>query len=277
MATNFIVDANETNFEYEVISYSLNTPVVVDFWAPWCQPCKVIGPLLESLATEAQGNFRLARVNVDENPTLALRFGVRSIPTVKAFSAGQVVTEFVGLQPETRIREFVSKLAPPSEAALALEKANSLLIEQDWGRAEQIFRKLEETDAANPVIQLGLAKTLLGQGKAPEAAFILRNFPASKEYVSAEKLVPLAETIVKMTHAELPEETDLDAAFHTAIRLASRAKFEAAMDGLLDLLRQDKRYRSGKARQIMLSILELYGSEDPTGRQYRAELASVLF
>ena len=119
MASDNIVDVTEANFQYEVISYSENTPVVVDFWAEWCRPCKTLGPLLERLAHEAQGSFRLARVDVDANPNLALHYGVRSIPTVKAFSQGEVVGEFSGLQPEGRIREFLSRITPPSPLALS--------------------------------------------------------------------------------------------------------------------------------------------------------------
>jgi thioredoxin len=115
--SNFIVDVSEADFEYEVLSYSQNIPVVVEFWATWCQPCKQLGPMLERLTEEAQGSFRLARVDVDANPNLALRYGVRSVPTVKAISQGQVVGEFAGLQPETRVRDFLARLAPPSEAA----------------------------------------------------------------------------------------------------------------------------------------------------------------
>jgi putative thioredoxin len=277
MASDFIVNVSESDFEYEVVAFSQNTPVVVDFWAPWCQPCKQISPVLESLARAGGGNFRLAKVNVDENPNLALRFGVRSIPTVKAFSQGQVVAEFVGLQPEARIREFISRLGPPSEASLALEKAGSLLAEQNWKGAERLLRELEEHDAGNPAIQLGLVKALLGQGQAGEAQFMLRNFAPSKEYSSAEKLAPLADLLGKFIRNELPEESDLDIAFRNSVRLASRGNLEASMDGLLDILRQEKRYRGGLARRLLLSILELYVPEDPTARQYRTEMASVLF
>jgi len=277
MASDFIVDVSEADFEYEVVAYSQNTPVLVDFWAEWCQPCKVLTPILEELAREAKGAFRLARADADKNPNLAMRYGVRSIPTIKAFRQGQVVGEFVGLQPQERIREFIERLMPPSEVALALEKANSLLAVQDWSGAEQAFRKLAEEEPDNAAVQLGLVKSILAQGKGGEATFILRNFQPSKEYAAAQKLLPLADALVKFDHNQLPEETDLDATFRVSLRLAHRANLEAAMDGLLDILRQDKRYRNNLARQVMLSLLELYGPEDATGRQYRNELASVLF
>jgi putative thioredoxin len=275
--SNFIVDVTEADFEYEVLSYSQNTPVVVDFWATWCQPCKRLGPMLERLAEEAHGNFRLARVDVDANPNLALRYGVRSIPTVKAFSQGQVVGEFAGLQPEMRVREFVEKLGPPSEASLAQEKADSLLADHQWAEAETIYRALEEKNQNQPNVLLGLVKALLAQGKVGEALFILNYFPASREFNAAQILRPLADAMIKAERNELPDETDLDVMFRNSIRLAARGNHLAALDGLLDILRQDKRYRSDKARQVFLGIVELLGSDDPDARQYRSELASVLF
>jgi putative thioredoxin len=275
--SDFIVDVSESNFEYEVLSYSQNLPVVVDFWAEWCQPCKRLGPLLEQLTEEAQGNFRLARVDVDANPNLALRYGVRSIPTVKAISQGQVVSEFAGLQPEARVREFLSKLAPPSEASLQLEKANSLLTDHQWAEAEKLYRTLEEQNQNQPMVLLGLIKALLAQAKTSEAIFILNAFPASKEYNAAQILRPLAEAMAKHEKNELPAETDLDAMFSNSIRLARRKNHLAALDGLLDILRQDKRYQGDKVRQVFLGILELLGAEDGDVRQYRSELAMILF
>jgi putative thioredoxin len=277
MSSDFIVDVSETDFEYEVLSYSQNIPVVVEFWATWCQPCKRLGPMLEGLAEEAQGAFRLARVDVDANPNLALRYGVRSIPTVKAFVQGQVVGEFAGLQPEPRVREFLSRLGPPSQGNLALEKANSLLAESAWSEAEALYRELDEQAQNQPRVLLGLVKALLAQGKAAEALFTLNNFPASKEYNSAELLRPLAEAMVKFEKNELPDENELDAMFRNSVRLAKRGNIPAALDGLLDLLRQQKRYRGDRARQVFLGILALYEPEDPFVKQYRAELSSVLF
>ncbi|NLG95747.1 MAG: tetratricopeptide repeat protein [Chloroflexi bacterium] len=277
MPSDFIVDVTEHNFEYEVLSYSENTPVVVEFWATWCQPCKYLGPILERLAAEAGGEFRLARVDVDASPNLALRFGVRSVPTVKAISQGQVVGEFAGAQPEARVREFLARLAPPSESALAKEKADSLLLEHRWEEAEQVYRELDEQAQSQPGVLLGLAKSLLAQGKCGEALFILNYFPASREFQSAEVLRPLAESMMKYEKGQLPDETDLDAMFRRSIHLAMIGNHPAALDGLLEIIRQDKRYRNDIARQVFLAILDILGPADPDSRQYRAELTSLLF
>jgi putative thioredoxin len=275
--SDFIIDVSEADFEYEVLAFSQNTPVVVDFWATWCKPCKVLGPMLEAMVREANGALRLARVDVDQNPNLALRYNVRSIPTVKAFSGGQAVGEFVGMLPEERLREFLDKITPPSLQQLQLEKASGMLALHQWSQAEKIYRDLLDGAADIPSSLLGLSKALLMQSKHGEALQILRDFPASRLYNSAELLRPFAEDAAAFNHAGLADDTELDAAYRTAIRLASRGNLPAALDGLLDILRQDKNYRRGRARLVVLSMLELLGEDDPQTRPYRSELASVLF
>ncbi|HEY3344971.1 MAG TPA: tetratricopeptide repeat protein [Anaerolineaceae bacterium] len=276
MTSDSIVDVNESDFEYEVIAYSQNTPVVVDFWAPWCIPCKTLGPQLEHLAEEAKGGFRLARVNVDDNPNLAIRFGVRSIPAVKAFQSGQVVSEFTGAQPEARVREFIRSLAP-SAADLLLEKAASLALLHQWAQSEQTYRQVLEESAAQPAALLGLAKVTLAQGRADESLKILERFPASKEFGTAQVVLPLAEAFVAMRHSTADDDDETTAAFSNALRLASRGNIPSALDGLLDILRKEKTFRGGQARKVYLGLLELLGENDPQTRQYRADLSMVLF
>jgi putative thioredoxin len=277
MVSNFIIDVNEQNFEYEVLKYSNNTPVVVDFWASWCRPCLAQGPLLERLATEGQGTFRLAKVDTDANPTLAITYGVRSLPTLKAFVQGEVVAEMVGAQPEGRLRELLASLMPPSPAALSLEKADGLLSLHEWSGAERTYREVLTQTPGQPAPLLGLAKSLLAQNKAKEALGILFNFPASKLYIKAEELQPLAQALYDLQNGRLSDESELDNLFMNAVRLASRGNNPAALDGLLEILRQNKRYGDGKARQVFVGILNIMGEEDPDTRLYRTELASVLF
>jgi len=277
MASEFVVDVFEGNFEFEVLAYSQNRPVVVDFWAEWCRPCKTLTPMLERLAGETEGSFRLAKLDVEANPNLALQYGVHSIPTVKAFSQGQVVGELVGLQPEKRLREFLGKLMPPSPASLALEKGQNLVAGYQWKEAESIFRQVLETEPEQTAALLGLATALLGQGKGNEALPILSTFPASKEYARAELLCAYAEALDSLEKGSLPAETDLDAAFANCVRLAKRGNIPAALDGLLDVLRQDKRYRSGAAKQLVLGLLELLGADDAQSRAYRSELSMILY
>ena len=205
-----------------------------------------------------------------------MRYGVRSIPTVKAFNQGQVVGEFVGLQPEPRIKEFLERLLPPSQLALSLEKGTSLLAAQDWSGAEEVYRGLENQETGKPAVQLGLVKASWHRARAARR-FPAAQLPRQPRVFLRREMRPLAEMIVRSTKNELPAENDLDAMFHNSIRLAGRGNLEAAMDGLLEILRQDKRYRSDRAKQVILGILEIYDPADAAARQYRNELAAVLF
>jgi putative thioredoxin len=277
MTSQFVIDVNEMNFEYEVIAFSKNKPVLVDFWAEWCHPCKTLSPILEEIVNEANGSLRLAKVNIDQNPNLAMQFNVRSIPTVKAFIEGQVATEFVGAQPEARLRELINNLTPPSPVDLDLSKAQNLLLSQNWQKAELILRKVLDEKIDSPAALLGLAKALLAQDQPEEAMKVLESIPSAREVNQAELLKPFAKILIDFHQENLPNENDLDAIFYNSIRLSSQAKYPIALDGLLDILRQDKQYRVKTAQQVVLGILEIMGKEDSDTRAYRAELASVLF
>lgn len=281
MASDFIVEVNEADFEYQVLAYSEEVPVIVDFWAEWCVPCKVLGPVLERLALEADGTFRLAKVNVDENPNLARRYNVRGIPAVKAFKDGRMVSEFSGALPELQVRDFIRRIAP-SQNELQIAKGNSLLQSEQPQAAEDVFQAVLDQEPDNSAALLGLAKAVLLQGRGVEAKYLLQGFPTSKEYASAELLRPLADALVWYENAVEepaadPEREALDMAYRNALRLITRGNLEAALDGLLDVLRQDKRYRDGEARLVFLGLLEVMGADNPLSRQYRSELAAVLF
>ncbi len=276
MASEFIKSVSESDFEYEVIAYSNQAPVVVDFWAEWCRPCKALTPVLEKYATEAHGAFRLAKVNVDENPNLALRFSVRSIPNVKAFRDGQVVSEFLGLQPEPRIKDFIRNLAP-SQLDLLLEKGQSLLEGMDWKEASNTFQQYLAKSPNNPAGKLGLLKASLMQGKYSEARQILEEFPASAEYARLEILRPIFSALWGEKLSQATNDDPLEAAYHNVLRLISRGNLPGAMDGIIDILRQDKHYKNDEARKVLLSLFEILGDNHPLTQQYRRELAMVLF
>jgi len=277
MLSKYIVDVNEVNFESEVILRSHEIPVVVDFWAPWCGPCRTLGPILERLAIEAGGAFQLAKLNVDDNPNLAIRHGVQGIPAVKAFLNGQIQSEFVGAQPEPVVRRFIEHLAP-SEAEKAVEEAQSLLATRHWLEAEKSFRLVMDEDETNAAAALGLVKALLMQGNGVDSMQILENFPAGTEWATAEQLAPLAKILADLEEEKpYPEDDPLAARLYQAARLIARGNLPAAMDGLLDILREDKDYRDSLPKQVMLAVFVLLGDNDPLTRQYRDELASVLF
>lgn len=277
MAFDNSIEVNELNFEYEVITFSKNVPVLVDFWAEWCQPCKMLSPILEKLIVDVQGTLRLAKVNIDQNPNLAVQYNVRSIPTVKAFINGQVVSEFVGMQPEARIRDFIGKLTLPSPVDLDIEKSQSLLLSHKWEEAEKTLRSILSQKPESTSILLGLAKAMLAQNKPEEALSFLKNIPDSREMRIADLLKPYATALLQIEKGEFFEETSLDAIFRNSLILAGKNKFPLALDGLLEIINQDKNYRNKIARDVILGILELMGSEDPQTRAYRAELASALF
>ncbi len=276
MTSPYILDVSEADFEYEVIAHSQEVPVVVDFWAEWCAPCRMLGPLLERLAEQGNGSFRLAKVDVDANPNLALRYNVRGIPAVKAFRDNQIVAEFTGAQPEPIVRQFLSKIAPtPSDLRVA--KGNSLLLMQDWEAAEESFRAVLDETPKHPTALLGLAKAQLAQGYGEAALEILERFPPSREYAAAEKLLPLARALIWLHERDPNTDDPLEAAYATALRLISLGNIPAAMDGLLEILRKDKRFREDEARKVMLALFEILGEDSELTREYRAELASVLF
>lgn len=276
MPQSNIVHVTEADFEYEVIQYSQQTPVVVDFWADWCIPCKTLGPILTKLTEQSRGGFRLAKVDVDENPKLANRFNVRGIPAVKGFRNGQIVAEFSGAVPESQVRKFLDELIPgPSD--LQLEKGSSLLKTEEWSRAETAFRQVLEERPQHPGAMLGLTKCLLAQGHGSQALNILNEFPASHEFSHAQQLRPLA---VALADDEDPTEDNdnlLDATYQRALHLISLGNIPAAMDGLISILKEDKHYRDDEARLVMVSLFELLGNENEITRQYRAEMASVLY
>lgn len=273
-----IVNVDEASFQVEVVERSHEVPVVVDFWAPWCGPCRVLGPLLERLTIEAGGAFRLAKLNVDESPNLSIRYGVRGIPAVKAFVGGDVRAEFVGAQPEAAVRRFIERLVPnPAEQAVA--EARSLLATRHWREAEVSFRTVRQEDETNAPAALGLIQALLMQGKGAEALEVLDGFPPSTEWAAAEELRPLASFLAEAESADVGEDETLplQASLHQAGRLIARGNFPGAMDGLIDILRQDKNYQNGLPRKVLVGIFALLGEDDPLTREYRDELASVLF
>jgi putative thioredoxin len=275
MMSEHILDVNELDFHYQVLEYSFQNPVVIDFWANWCQPCKILTPILEKLAVEGNGAFRLAKINVDQNTNLAIRMGVHSIPHVKGIKNGQVVNEFVGLLPEAKIREFIQSLLPqPSE--LWIEKGHHFYQEGDWEEAANAYQQALQIDHQNPVARIGLAKSLFRLQNFVEAQSWLEDFPPSKEYSAAERLRFLIQEILKAQDSPLPDD-ELAAAYQHSLRLIHKGNYFAALDGLLDILRKNKSFHHGKLKEIIVEILDLLGDSEPETRAYRQELALILW
>ncbi|NMB59037.1 MAG: tetratricopeptide repeat protein [Chloroflexi bacterium] len=273
VSSEFILHVDERSFEFEVIYYSKNIPVLAVFWADWSQSSKQLIPLLENAVTEADGGLRLAKVDADSNQLLAMQYQVRSLPTVLAFHNGKNIGEFSGLISQDQLDEFIEALLPPSQIELDLEKGISLLNLHKWSEAEDIFKVLMQSEDCPPAALLGLAKSLIPQGKISEALMILKKFPASKEYRQAESLLPL---VVDMNSTIQPE-SDLDLMYFNSLKLVARGNLLAALDGLLEILNINKNFRKGNAKFAFLGILEILGDQDLDAKNYREELSTILF
>jgi len=276
MVPDFIVHVDESDFEYEVLQYSTQVPVMVDFWATWCVPCRVLGPKLEALAREGEGRFRLAKLNVDENEKLARRYKIRNIPAVKAFVDGHVVGEFSGVPSDEGLKTFVHRLAPTPED-LMYAKGNSLMELGEYEEAEDAYRQFLSGMTDHPGALLGLIRALLLHGEGHEPAILLETFPASAEYSTAQLLKPVARAFSDDRDDLVEDELPLEAAFRNGVRLAKRGNVLAAMDGFLDILRRDRGYRGGEVKEVFVGLLTLLGDSHPEVPQYRKDLSSALF
>ncbi len=280
------VDVNEKDFEQDVLERSYTVPVVLDFWAPWCGPCRAIGPVLEKLADEQAGKFVLAKVNVDENPALAQSFQISSIPAVKAVKEGAIANEFLGALPEPAIREFVEGLIPSEADSLAQQGQDLQEQGKDQG-AESLYRAALSKDEQQPKALLGLAHLLAGKEEHADALALLDRIPLNaREYDEAQQLT--AQIRMKQTGANAGEEAayrdkievdpnDLDARFELAQILAASTRYEEALAEYLEIVKKDRAFRDEGARKAMLEIFEVVGARSELADRFRSELAKVLF
>lgn len=246
-----VIEVGEQDFEARVLEASHETPVVVDFWAGWCQPCLVLGPVLERVAEEHDGQFVLAKVDVDANPALAARYGVQGIPAVKAFRDGQVIDEFVGAYPEEGVRLFLAGILP-SEAEGVVAEATAAELAGEREAAEKAYRRALEVDPDHEDATIGLARVLIEQGQDEEAEPLLRRVPSH------------------------PEARRLSA--EAALRAAGVAAGEHR-EALERALSQVVSGGDGKdaAREIMVAIFAALGEDHPLTWEFRPRLASALF
>ncbi len=271
-----IVTVDEANFDYQVLEYSKRVPVLVDFWAQWSQTCQRTSPLLEALAEQNSGRFRLAKVDVDQNVQLAQRYQVHTVPTLKTFENGLITRQIVGIITNIQVIDFIQEIVPGPENLL-IEKAASLFQTEEYQEVEEISREILENDPTQPRANLLLAKSLIWQGEYREAKRILAQFPSSPEFQGAEKLRPLVEALGTITEGQSPGEELLDAVYLRAVKLISLGNIPAALDGLLDILRKDKQYRGNLPRDLILGVFELLGEDHPLTQEYRPRLANILF
>ena len=271
-----IIDVNEETYEFEVVNYSSQKPVVVDLWAPWCIPCRVQSQILVQLAQEGDGEFRLARINVDEQTRLAERLKVTNVPAIKAFVDGRVVAEYVGVLSEKNLRLFVDRIMPRA-GSLLLVKGNSLMLLGEFEEAEAALEQYVIESHGDPVGLLAYARVMLYQGKGRSAMEILQHFPVSQESTLSTVLLPVAKAYTDPELEKIVLDNPLESAFRNAIRLAKRGKILIALDGLLGILKKDKNYRNGQAKAVYLGLLEVLSDAHPNVRQYRSDLSTALF
>ena len=282
----WIVEVREADFEREVLERSRETPVVVDFWAPWCEPCRTLGPLLERLADEYAGAFVLAKVDIDAAPALAQSFGVRSIPAVLGMRDGAIVGSFLGAKPEPEVRAFLARVLP-GEADRLARAAEALVAEDDLAGAEAKLREALEHDSRAPRALLALARLLGVRGARDEAlALVERVVPTGRWGAEADRL-----SAELRTRTEAGAGMDLDALrarvekdpasladrLELGHALGAAGRHEEALTELLEVVKRDKRFDDEAARKAMLDLFTVIGPDHELTARFRAELSRALF
>ena len=279
------IDVTDATFEAEVIAKSAEVPVVVDLWAPWCGPCRTLGPLLERLAAEADGAFLLAKVNTDTSPELAQAFQVDGIPAVFAIRDGKLVDQFTGVMPEDELRRFLGRLGPSAEEQSA---ANALELEgKDPSAALFTYRQMFAANPDDPAARVGLARVLLATGGSEaEASELLGPVMSGEQATEADRL----RTVIKLRE---PAHADADlAAARAAVKadpesaearyrlgrvLAARGEYEPALEELIAAAERDKKLAASAVRELMVDVFNVIGPQSPEANAYRGRLRDVLY
>lgn len=280
-AAGGVLDVTDATFMSEVLERSKALPVVVDFWAPWCGPCRVLGPIIERVAAEHAGQLVLAKLNTDENPVVATQLQIQGIPAVKAFKRGTVVAEFTGAIPEPQVRAFFAKLVP-SEAERAASRAAELVRNGDLAGAETYFREVLAKSPGNPDAVTGLAGILLSRGEEEEAGELLERVPTDRRAKVMKHGLFLDTFARRHATEDLEGEAakapaDPRARYRWGVMLAARKQFEPALQELAESVRLDRAFADGAARKAMLAVFDLLGLDSPVTREYQRQLSRLLF
>ena len=300
-----MIDVTVANFDADVIEASQTTPVLVDFWAPWCGPCKSLGPVLEKVESEYAGRFRLVKINSDEEQELAGAFGIRSIPTCVLMVDGKPVDGFMGALPEGQVKAFLDKHLPAANELEALNEEEQALEALADGDAETALAKLQhavDTDPNNDDARFDLIKLLLQHGLEDEAkvafAPVIAKAPSVRKLDALNHWIKALDAVAHLSDPSSAEadfhskiaanKRDFDARFALAQLCMAEQRWTDAMDGLLDILMRDKTWNGDLARKTYVAILDIIDvpkpkvadghipPEDPTVATYRRRLSSVI-
>ncbi len=279
------VDVDARNFSVEVLEASKDVPVVIDFWAPWCGPCKVLKPMLEKLAAEYGGKFKLVKINSDASLDLAQEFGVRSIPDVRAIRNGKQVGSFVGALPLPQLRAFIDKLIP-SASEVERARARELRSSGDPVAAAAALTKALDLDADNDLARIDLAELLIELKKPDDAESLLGTVKPNLDW--DDRVETLRQGLVfarsgqsgpgedELGRRIAAKPEDLESRLLLANLHAGRRNYRLAMDELLEIIRRRKDFREGAARKQMIAIFNLATAEPDLVSEYRKKLASTL-
>jgi putative thioredoxin len=278
------IEVGDHDFETAVLQRSKDVPVLVDFWAPWCGPCRVLGPVLEKVAEEYGGQFLLAKINVDDNPSIAAAFGIQGIPAVKLFRDGEVASEFTGALPEPMVREFLSRFLPSAADKQALQAAE-LEKEGKNADAKTLYQAILQSEPNHPKALLGIGRLLTDEGDDQTALSHLEKVPlVADERKEADRLIARLKLQSRSGQDESAlraklksDPNNLEARFELARALAGNEKYEEALGEFLAIVKADKNFHDDGARKAMIQIFEVLGSDHPLTEKYRSDLAKVLF
>jgi putative thioredoxin len=278
------IDVNGENFRQVVLEGSKTAPVVIDFWAPWCAPCRALKPVLEKLAAEYAGKFTLAKINSDENPELAASMGVRGIPAVKAIVDGELADEFVGALPESQVRAFIERVVP-SPSARAAAEARAIMAAGNYADALGKLDAALALDPRNESAQIDKLEALVKLARLDDARAVLDGLgPLALQDARVAALraqlefadVP-TEDLMSMERRIAADAGDLDARLKLARHHAHAGAYEPALQQLIEIVRRDRKFGDDAGRKTMIEIFNLLGPGNPLVARYRRELSAALY